>query len=522
MTSDHWPPPDSDPHADPGELTHDAAADDDSDDAFEREHGRPYVNAVRYWLIGPPDIDRLTITHCLHSAAEAFFTVSMAGSIFFSVSPDAARPRVLLFLVVTLAPFLVMAPLVGPVVDRVRGGLPLVMIATFLTRGLLAALLAEQLRTLLLFPLAFGILVVAKTYTVSRNALVPSFVSDEDDLVPANSRLSRTATFAGGIAAALAVVTYSQLSGAWTLRIAAVIYVAGAVASWWVRAATPELEPIDRDAVVELVRPDVSTAVWDMVVLRAALGFALFQFGFSLRAEGEPPWVLGALILCNGVGGFAGTVVSPWLRRRISVRSMFSVALVSSAAMALLAGFALSRWTLLAAVLVLGLAVSIGRRALDATIQRKAPHARRGQVYAGLETRLELAWVGAACLAVALRIATWIGMLALAGFLAVVAIVHVRRRVGISVLRPMPAMPMSERLLLRAETLADHHFYDEAVVVALAALEEAGAGQAESVMSREERHALADEEVPVARDRAVQVIDLVRERLNDVGPPDSA
>jgi predicted MFS family arabinose efflux permease len=490
----------------------------DPDQPRVRPDGRRHVSAVRYWLIGPPDIDRLTITHCIHSVAEAFFTVSMAGSIFFSVSPDAARPRVLLFLVVTLGPFLVMAPLVGPVVDRVRGGLPVMMIATFAGRAVLAMLLAEHLRTLLLFPLAFGILVVAKTYTVSRNALVPSFVDDEDDLVPANSRLSRTATFAGGLGAALAVVSYTQLSGAWTLRIAAVVYVVGAVAAWWVRAATPRLDPVDRDAFVELVRPDVSAAVWDMVVLRAAIGFALFQFGFSLRAEGEPAWVLGALVLGNGIGGFTGTVVSPWLRRRISVRSMFSVALVVSAAATLTAGLVLTRWTVIGAIFVLGISVSVGRRALDATIQRKAPHARRGQIYAGLETRLELAWVSAACLAVALRIATWIGMLALAAFLAVVAIVHVRRRIGLNVLRPMPAAPLAERLLLRAETLADHHFYDEAIVVALMAFEEAGAGEAESVMTRDERIGLADEEVPVARDRAVEIIDLVRSRLNDLGP----
>ena len=99
-----------------------------------------------------------------------------------------------------------MAPLVGPLVDRVRGGLlggddrhvRLLVLA-------LALLLAENLRTLLLFPLAFGVLVLAKTYTVSRNALVPRLVDDHDDLVPANARLSRTASIAGAFAGAGAV-----------------------------------------------------------------------------------------------------------------------------------------------------------------------------------------------------------------------------------------------------------------------------------------------------------------------------
>lgn len=475
--------------------------------------GRPYVGAVRYWLIGPPDIDRLTVTHCVHSAAEAFFTVSMAGSIFFSVSPDAARPRVLLFLVVTLAPFLVMAPLVGPFVDRVRGGLPGVMIATFVARSALALLLAQNLRNLLLFPLAFGVLVVAKTYTVSRNALVPTFVEDEDDLVPANARLSRTATFAGAIGATAAVGLYALSSGAWALRAGALVYLVGAVAAWRVRAVAGSLGPVGRDAFVEMVRPDVSGAVWDMMTLRAAQGFALFQFGFSLRTEGDPAWVLGGMVLGSGVGGFVGTVIAPWMRVRLGERAMFTAALVSAAAMALVAGFALARWTLIGAIAVLGLSVSVGRRALDATIQRQAPHARRGQVYAGLETRLELAWVSAACLAVALRTATWIGMLALAGFLALVAIVHLRRHAGVAVLRPLPATPMPDRLLLRAETLADHHFHDEAIVVALVALEEGG-GDPDEVMSRADRLALADETTQVGPERADEVIDEVRRRLD--------
>jgi hypothetical protein len=473
--------------------------------------------ALRHWLLGPPHVDRLTITHCVHAAAEAFFTVSMAGSIFFSVSPDAARPRVLLFLVLTLAPFLVMAPLVGPVVDRIRGGLSSTMVATFVLRAVLALLLAENLRSLFLFPLAFGMLVTAKTYSIARNALVPSLVEDERDLVSANARLSRTGTFAGGLAAAAAIALYSSTSAAWSLRTGAIVYVVGAFFAWRVRSVAPPLEPVAGDAFVELVRPDVSSAVWDMLVLRAALGFALFQFGFSLRAEGAPPWVLGALILANGSGGFVGTVVSPWLRHRTNERSMFTAALIGSAVVALVAGVALSRPTLIVAIFVLGMAVSIGRRALDATIQREAPHARRGQVYAGIETRLEIAWVSAACLAVALRVATWTGMLALAVFLTLVTVVHLRRRGGLLTVRPVATLTLPKRLLLRAETLAAHHFYDEAIVVALAALDEAPGGAVNPPLSREERRGLADTATPVTHEQAVDVIERVRHELDGAG-----
>jgi hypothetical protein len=428
-------------------------------------------NSIRTWFLGPGRQSRLTITHCVHSAAEAFFTVSMAGSIFFNVSADAARPRVLLYLVVTLAPFLVMAPLVGPIVDRVRGGLATTMIASFVARAVLALLLAENLRTLLLFPLAFGVLVVAKTYTVSRNALLPALVDDLQDLVSANARLSRSATIVGGVAAAAAVALFAATSGVWTLRVGAVVYVIGALAAYRVRAVAKPIEPIEPDALLELVRPDVSSAVWDMMALRAAVGFAIFQFGFSLRSDGEPAWVFGLVIVANGIGGFTGTVISAYLRRHITERSMFTAALVGAAGVTALSGLAFSRVTLIITMFVLGLAASIGRRALDATIQTHAPHARRAQVYAGLETRLELAWVAAAVLAVAIRVASWIGVLALGWFLGVAAIIHLRRRSGLHVLRPVVAIPLPERLLLRAETLADHGFHDEAIAVARAAVE---------------------------------------------------
>src|SRR5215469_12805257 len=56
------------------------------------------------------------------SIADAFVAVSLAGTIFFSTSVDQARGRVALFLLVTMAPFAVLAPLIGPALDRMRQG----------------------------------------------------------------------------------------------------------------------------------------------------------------------------------------------------------------------------------------------------------------------------------------------------------------------------------------------------------------------------------------------------------------
>lgn len=421
------------------------------------------------WFLGPRPVSRLTATHCVHGAAEAFFTVSMAGSIFFSVSPDAARPRVLLFLMLTLTPFLVMAPLFGPFVDRVRGGLGTTIVATFALRAALALMLAGNLRNLLLFPLAFAIMVVAKTYTVSRNALVPELVGADDDLVSVNARLSRSATIVSSIAAGGAGVLYQLTSAAWVLRAAAVLYVVAACVAWWLRRAAGAVRPARAEAVGELIRPDVSDARWAMTALRAAIGFALFHVGFSLRADAEPAWMLGAVIGANGLGAFVGSVLAPPLRRRYPERTMVSLALAAAAVTAVIAGVALDLVTLVAAMLVLGTAGSVTRRALDAIVQRQAPHARGGSVYAWLETRFELAWVLGACLAVASRVATWVGMVGLAAFLTLNALIQLRRHYGLTVLDPVVSTSLPERLVGHAETLFSHHRYDEAIAVARAA-----------------------------------------------------
>lgn len=428
---------------------------------------------LQRWFLGPAHVDRLTITHCVHGSAEAFFTVSMAGSIFFSVSPDAARPRVLLFLILTLTPFLVMAPLFGPFVDRVRGGLGTTIVATFGVRAALALMLAGNLRTALLFPLAFAILVVAKTYTVTRNALVPELVGGDDDLVSANARLSRSATIASGLAAIAATGLYQATSAAWVLRSAALLHVVGACVAWWLRRAVGSARPARVEAEDELVRPDVSDARWAMTALRAAIGFALFHVGFSLRSAAEPAWMLGAVIGANGLGAFAGSVLAPVLRRRYAERTMVSIALASAAVTAVVAGVAGDLVTLVVAMLVLGTAGSVTRRALDAIVQRQAPHARGGSVYAWLETRFELAWVLGACAAVAARVATWVGMVGLAGFLTLNAVIQLRRHYGLTVLTPPVATPLPERLVGHAETLFAQGRFDEAIALAEAAREAA-------------------------------------------------
>ena len=54
---------------------------------------------------------RLALVHVIMMAGDTLVTVSLAGSLFFSVSPTEAKGKVLLYLLLTIAPFAVVSPI---------------------------------------------------------------------------------------------------------------------------------------------------------------------------------------------------------------------------------------------------------------------------------------------------------------------------------------------------------------------------------------------------------------------------
>ena len=144
-----------------------------------------------------PAFNRFTLATALSGAADAIVAVSLAGSLFFSLSPDASREQVLLYLVVNMAPFALLAPLVGPVIDHFRLGHRWISSILFAAASACAAALAFTLLDLALYFFALALLVGAKAFGVVRQALVPELVDETDQLVAANSRLARLNVIAG-------------------------------------------------------------------------------------------------------------------------------------------------------------------------------------------------------------------------------------------------------------------------------------------------------------------------------------
>jgi MFS family permease len=181
---------------------------------------------------------------------DAFVTVALAGTLFFSASLDQARGRVALTLVVTMAPFAVLAPLIGPMLDRMQTGRRYLLAGTLLARGLLCWAMAGAVLhndTVTLLPAAFGVLVLQKAYGVTRSAIAPRLLPAEITLVTANARTGMATLIATTIAAPLAAGIDYLLGGgsggaAWVLRLGTVVYLAAVALSFRVpeKVDTPE------------------------------------------------------------------------------------------------------------------------------------------------------------------------------------------------------------------------------------------------------------------------------------------
>ena len=136
-----------------------------------------YLPARTVWT---PAFDRFVLSQTLAGAADALVAVSLAGSLFFSLSPEASRQQVLLYLVINMVPFALLAPLVGPAVDHFRLGYRWISVLLGALRALCALALAFSLLELALYFFALALLVSAKARGVVRQAIVPALVDESE------------------------------------------------------------------------------------------------------------------------------------------------------------------------------------------------------------------------------------------------------------------------------------------------------------------------------------------------------
>jgi len=424
--------------------------------------------------------------HALSTAADGCFAVSLAGSLFFNVSANAARPRIILYLVLTTAPFAVMSPLIGPLVGRLRGGARLGIAVSSALRAVLSFVLARQLNTLLLYPEAFGILVLSKVHLVAKSALVPRLVEHEGELVAANSTLSRISTLSSAAGAVFAAGLLRWTGPGWVLVASGLLHIAAALTA--LRLPRPAAaEAVSRVAEYEeLHAPSPVLAATAFAILRGAGGFFSFHLGFALKRAGEPAWFFGLVFGAAAAGALAGTFLAPRLRMRFHEEGMLALSVAVPAALALLAGLGFSRLRTLTAALGLGVGSNVARQAFDSLIQRDAPDADVARTFGRFETRFQLAWVFGALIAVVLRLRAWAGLLLLGVLLGLGAVLYITTSKALA-RRPTPRsamsgwarsvaahlgrLPLGVETLLAAERLVAEGAYRQVVVQAALAVE---------------------------------------------------
>ncbi|MDQ1455336.1 MAG: hypothetical protein QOH28_956 [Actinomycetota bacterium] len=322
-----------------------------------------------------------------------FVTVSLAGTLFFDVGVGAARPKVLLYLLLTMAPFALVAPVLGPFLDRTRGGRRLMVAAAMGGRAILCLLMANQVDSPLLYPLAFGALVLSKGQSVAKSALVPAVVDSHDELVLANSRLAIVAVLGATAAAPIAALVLKLAGAPWVLRTGSLVFLFGTVCAFGIPRAkrVGSGETVDeRDA---LHARSIVIAGTAMGLLRSVVGFFTFFAAFALKRSHEPAWVFGLVLFASAAGNGLGTLISPLLRKKVREEWMLAGALLVPAFPLVFAARDYGRVSLVAAAATVAAATACGRVAFDSLLQRDGAETVRGRAFARFETRFQLVWV---------------------------------------------------------------------------------------------------------------------------------
>ncbi len=388
-------------------------------------------------------------------AVDAAMAVALANTLFFAAATGESKGRVALYLLITIAPFAVIAPLIGPALDRLQHGRRVALAASFGLRTALALVLimnydgaTGSYPSMVLYPCALAMMVFSKSFSVLRSAVTPRVMPPTIDLVRVNSRLTvfglLGGTIAGGAVAAgveFVCTHLFKLPGALFVVIA--VTVAGAMLSMriprWVEVTAGEVPATlsyRRDSQTARSWPDevkkvgdtlrqplgrnIITSLWGNCTIKVMVGFLFLYPAFVAKAHQANGWVqlgmLGMIGAAAGIGNFAGNFTSARMKLgRPAVLVVRCTVAVSTVALA-----ASVAGTLMAAViatLVTSGSSAIAKASLDASLQHDLPEESRASGFGRSESTLQLAWVLGGALGVMVYTELWVGFTAVTALL---------------------------------------------------------------------------------------------------------
>ncbi|MCF1506079.1 MFS transporter [Streptomyces glomeratus] len=403
---------------------------------------------------GESGLGKLIELHAVNGAGDVMVTVALASTVFFSVPTDEARGRVALYLAITMAPFTVLAPVIGPLLDRLPHGRRAAMAGAMLARALLALIISGAVASgsLELYPAALGVLVASKAYGVVRSAVVPRLLPPGFSLVKANSRVTLGGLLATGVAAPVGAGLHA-IGPAWPLYGAFLIFVAGTFLSFSLHPKVDSAKGEDiallaadaehlrgphrrttlRRPGLRTVGPAVTHALAANASLRCLSGFLIFFLAFLLRQQpltGESAAVsLGIVGAAAGAGNALGTAVGAWLKSRapeVIIVTVVAVVLVTAITAAVFFG----AFLVASLAAVAGCAQALAKLSLDALIQRDVPEPVRTSAFARSETLLQMAWVLGGAIGIVLPLNGLLGLAVGAALVAAGWLTTVRGLLG--------------------------------------------------------------------------------------------
>ncbi|BCO55636.1 hypothetical protein MINTM005_08800 [Mycobacterium intracellulare] len=386
-------------------------------------------------------------------AVDAAMAVALANTLFFAAATGESKGRVALYLLITIAPFAVIAPLIGPALDRLQHGRRVALAASFALRTALALVLilnydgaSGSYPSMVLYPCALAMMVFSKSFSVLRSAVTPRVMPPTIDLVRVNSRLTMFGllggTIAGGaIAGGVEFVCTHLFKLPGALFVVVAVTVAGASLSMriprWVEVTAGEVpatlsyrhdsEPLRRSwhrevsgALRQPLGRNIITSLWGNCTIKVMVGFLFLYPAFVAKAHDASGWaqvaILGVIGAAAGIGNFVGNFTSARLKLgRPAVLVVRCTLAVSAVALAASVGGNL----MLAAIatLVTSGASAIAKASLDASLQNDLPEESRASGFGRSESTLQLAWVLGGAVGVLVYTELWVGFTAVTALL---------------------------------------------------------------------------------------------------------
>ncbi|BDB59115.1 MULTISPECIES: MFS transporter [Rhodococcus] len=384
----------------------------------------------------------LTYATMANFASDAAIAVALANTLFFSAATGEDRTKVALYLLITIAPFAIIAPLIGPLLDRLQHGRRVALATSFALRTVLAVVLVFNFDSWLLYPAALGMMVLSKSFAVLKSAVTPRVLPPEIDLVRVNSRLTVFGLVGGTIGAgAIAAAAAWAFGSSGALWLCAGITAFGAYLSMripaWVEVTEGEVpatlsyhrsdartEVLNADTVTEVIVTKsgkrkqplgraVVTGLWGNGTIRILTGFlTLFMAFVAKNTTGQDPLMqaamLGGVGAAAAVGNFAGNATGA----RLALGRPALIVVRCTAAVVVVAAVVAATGNVLAAALaalVAACASALAKVSLDASLQQDLPEESIASGFGRSETVLQLSWVFGGAMGVLLPTELWLG-----------------------------------------------------------------------------------------------------------------